>query len=126
MHQPFQFKAIHHVTIVVADLARSLEFYVDFLGIALDPNRPDKGFPGVWLTVGGQQIHLIEETAAPYQTDAEVYGGRTRHFALLLSGLNALKPLIEARGIPFNESRSGRPVIFIRDPDGNVLELIEG
>jgi glyoxylase I family protein len=125
MNKPYQFKAIHHVTILVANLQTSLEFYVDFLGIALDPNRPDKGFPGVWLTLGGQQIHLIEDPSAPYQTDPEVYGGRTRHFAMVLSGLNDLKALIEARGIPYKESRSGRPVIFIRDPDGNVLELIE-
>ena len=54
-------QAIHHVSLLVHDLDRSKNFYLDLLGLELDLSRPNKGFEGVWINVGHQQIHLIVE-----------------------------------------------------------------
>ncbi|HIP53193.1 MAG TPA: glyoxalase, partial [Chromatiales bacterium] len=52
--------AIHHASLLIADTARSVAFYRDLLGLEVDPDRPDLGFPGAWLRVAeGQQIHLL-------------------------------------------------------------------
>ncbi len=53
-------KGIDHVTLVVADLERSREFYVGLLGMAEVP-RPDFGFPGLWFQAGNTLIHLNVE-----------------------------------------------------------------
>lgn len=51
--------AILHVGVLVSDTARALVFYRDVLGLRVDEARPDLGYPGAWLTVGSQQIHLL-------------------------------------------------------------------
>ena len=51
--------AIHHVSLIVSDTGRALSFYQGLLGLAVDPERPDLGYPGAWLWVGEHQIHLL-------------------------------------------------------------------
>jgi glyoxylase I family protein len=54
------FRALHHVSVLVADTERALHFYRDVLGLAVESSRPDLGYPGAWLQVGDAQIHLLE------------------------------------------------------------------
>ena len=51
-----EFLQIHHASVVVENSRRALEFYIDVLGMQLDPSRPDLGFPGAWLRVGDQLV----------------------------------------------------------------------
>ena len=120
-----EFLAIQHVSVMVADTQQSLLFYRDVLGLAEDPQRPDLGYPGAWLTVGAQQIHLLELPNPDPVTGRPVHGGRDRHCALTLRDLDALRRRLEAAGIPYTMSRSGRRALFCRDPDNNALEFIE-
>ncbi|MEJ1470820.1 MAG: VOC family protein, partial [Candidatus Sedimenticola sp. (ex Thyasira tokunagai)] len=50
----------HHVSLIVADTTRALGFYQGVMGLKLVGDRPDLGFPGAWLWLGRQQIHLLE------------------------------------------------------------------
>jgi glyoxylase I family protein len=120
-----EFLAIQHVSVMVADTQQSLLFYRDVLGLVEDPQRPDLGYPGAWLTIGAQQIHLLELPNPDPITGRPVHGGRDRHVALMLSDLDALRRRLEAAGIPYTLSKSGRRALFCRDPDGNALEFIE-
>lgn len=115
----------HHASLVVADTARSLRFYRDLLGLEVDASRPDLGYPGAWLWVADQQIHLLELPNPDPVEGRPAHGGRDRHLALLVDDLEALAQALERAGIAFTRSRSGRRALFCRDPDGNVLELIE-
>jgi glyoxylase I family protein len=118
--------AIQHVSVIVADTARALGFYRDLLGLAVDPQRPDLGYPGAWLTVGAQQqIHLLELPNPDPVIGRPAHGGRDRHCALTVRDLAALHRRLEAAGIPCAMSRSGRRALFCRDPDGNAVELVE-
>jgi glyoxylase I family protein len=121
----YNFLALHHVSLLVADTARALGFYRDILGLAVDSSRPDLGYPGVWLAVGDQQIHLLELPNPDAVTGRPAHGGRDRHAAFLVRDLAALRQRLDAAGIPYTLSRSGRRALFCRDPDGNALELIE-
>ncbi|MCG7908823.1 MAG: VOC family protein, partial [Candidatus Thiodiazotropha taylori] len=42
---------LHHVSLLVADTGKALDFYSGLLGLSVDEQRPDLGFPGAWLQV---------------------------------------------------------------------------
>jgi len=114
---------LHHVSLLVADAERALSFYRDILGL-VPAARPALGFPGAWLQVGDQQIHLLE-LANPDPVDGRPeHGGRDRHVAFAVDELDAITERLENAGIPYTRSRSGRAAIFCRDPDGNAVELV--
>jgi len=115
----------HHASLIVSDTQRALAFYHDVLDLAVEPSRPDLGFPGAWLRLGDGQIHLLELPNPDPTTGRPDHGGRDRHLALRVSGLDALAERLREAGVDFTLSRSGRQALFCRDPDGNALELIE-
>jgi glyoxylase I family protein len=119
-----EFRGLHHASLVVADSHRSLCFYRDVLGMPV-LDRPDLPFPGAWLGVGGQQIHLLELPNPDPVEGRPEHGGLDRHVALLVAGLDRICQRLEAAGIAHTRSRSGRAAVFVRDPDGNALELME-
>lgn len=117
--------ALHHVSMIVADTARALAFYRDVLGLRVDPARPDLGYPGAWLDLGAQQIHLLELPNPDPVAGRPAHGGRDRHCAFTIGDLDALRQRLDAAHIRYTLSRSGRRALFVRDPDGNALEFIE-
>lgn len=117
---------LHHVSLLVADTARSLAFYQGLLGLEIDPLRPDLGFPGAWLKLGDHQIHLLELNNPDSLADRPQHGGRDRHLALIVDDLDAMRAKLEQAGIDYTLSRSGRQALFCRDPDQNAIELIAG
>lgn len=117
--------SIHHVSLIVADTERSLAFYRDLLGIAVDPRRPDLGYPGAWLQLGDRQIHLLELPNPDPLDGRPSHGGRDRHVAMTVDQIDWLAGRLDAAGIPFTRSMSGRRALFCRDPDANALEFFE-
>jgi glyoxylase I family protein len=117
--------ALNHVSLLVKDTARALEFYQGLLGLELEESRPQMSFPGAWLLVGAAQIHLLEIPAAMQPGDLPEHGGCDRHFALDVADLGVVVTVLEAADIPYTLSRSGRRALFCRDPDGNAVELVE-
>jgi glyoxylase I family protein len=109
-------RAVHHVSINVDDVDTALDFYVDKLGLAVRPDRPDFGFGGAWLDAGGQQVHLIEGPPPP---------AHGQHFALLVDDLDSAVSELRAAElevsdpVPVGSSRQA----FLNDPAGNQIEL---
>ncbi|WP_026279032.1 VOC family protein [Thioalkalivibrio sp. ARh3] len=115
---------LDHVSVVIGDLEASARFYGELLGLR-PVERPDLGFPGLWYDLGGgQTLHLLG-VPNPDATERDVRGGRDRHLALRVRGLDTLLQRLENAGHPADRSQSGRPAAFVRDPDGNTVELIE-
>jgi glyoxylase I family protein len=115
--------AIHHVSLLISDLERSLGFYCDILGLELLA-RPELGFPGAWLAIGDRQLHLLVLPNPDAEAVRPEHVGRDRHLALSVAGLDELEQRLLQAGSPITRSRSGRNAIFCRDPDGNGVELI--
>lgn len=114
-----------HATFLVDDLESSRAFYEGVLGLLPDVRRPDLGFTGVWYDVGAnQQIHLMQLPNPETGLSRPQHGGRDRHVALAVEGFNELIGRLEAVGIAYTLSKSGRPALFCRDPDGNALEFV--
>ncbi|MFO7582305.1 VOC family protein [Guyparkeria sp.] len=117
-------RGIDHVSLLVADAGRAERFYREVLGLA-SLTRPDLGFPGAWLDLGGgQALHLLELPDPDPKDGRPAHGGRDRHFALRVADTAAFTERLEAEGIAFTRSRSGRDALFFRDPDGNAVELV--
>lgn len=114
-----------HASLLVADLAEARAFYEGVLGLTPDASRPALGFEGVWYALGTGAIHLINLPNPDPTSGRPEHGGRDRHVALGVSGWAELRARLDAQGLPYTLSRSGRPALFVRDPDGNTLELIE-
>jgi catechol 2,3-dioxygenase-like lactoylglutathione lyase family enzyme len=109
---------VHHVSINVHDVDAALAFYTDVLGFRVRTDRPDFGFGGAWLDVGGQQVHLIE---------GQVPDARGQHFAVRVDDLDTVVDELRGRGVsvsdpvPVGSSRQA----FLDDPSGNAIELHE-
>lgn len=121
----FKICGLNHVSVVVANTDVSLAFYSGILGMVQVDNRPDLSFPGAWLALGEHQIHLLEVENVDPTGNRPEHGGRDRHIALNVTGLDELVARLSDEGINFTLSKSGRKALFCRDPDGNTLELIE-
>ena len=116
---------ILHATLLVADLARSRAFYGELLGMQ-ETARPDLGFPGIWYRLGdGRELHLMLLPNPEAGLARPEHGGRDRHIAFAVGGLDELAHRLGAAGIAYTRSRSGRAALFCRDPDDNALEFIE-
>ena len=110
---------VHHVSINVRDTEAARRFYVDVLGMT-EIDRPDLGFPGAWLAVGSQQVHLLEVA------DAEPPAGQ--HFAVQVHDLDAVLDDLGRRGVEVTTPREISGVCrqaFLADPTGNLVELNE-
>jgi len=115
---------IHHSSLIVADTQASLNFYCGVLNLKL-LERPTLPFPGAWLEIGTQQLHLLELENSDPTTGRPEHGGRDRHVAFNVLKLDLVKQTLEKNDVPFTLSLSGRRALFCRDRDGNALEFIE-
>lgn len=113
--------AMNHFTVLTDDLDRTLEFYVDMLG--LQPGeRPDLGFPGAWLYANGQAVlHIIAGRGLPEQR-----AGVIDHMAFSASNLRQVKSKLDARSIQYDLRRqrgANTWQLFCHDPNGAKVEL---
>ncbi|TAN69969.1 MAG: glyoxalase [Methylobacter sp.] len=115
---------LHHASLVVADTAVALKFYCGVLGMQ-QTDRPDLGFPGAWLQLGAQQIHLLELENPDPVTGRPEHGGRDRHIALSVQDLEPVREVLDKNSITYTLSKSGRKALFCRDPYGNALEILQ-
>ena len=116
---------IHHATFLTGDLVEARAFYEGVLGLHLSSNRPPMSFAGVWYDIApGQQIHLMLLPNPEAGLQRPAHGGRDRHVAFAVQDLMQLQTRLDAAGIAYTQSQSGRRALFCRDPDGNALEFI--
>lgn len=117
--------SLNHASLIVADTKLSLAFYCKVLGLQQVERPTNLGFPGAWLQIGSQQVHLLELENPDPITGRPEHGGRDRHVALNARALAPLQDALNKAGIVYTMSKSGRRALFCRDPDGNAVEIIE-
>ena len=113
-------RRLTHAAVLVTDLDRAKAFYGRVLGLKEKP-RPDFDFPGAWYDIGECELHLMATLEA--LPAAERRPRRDYHISFQVDDLAAAKRTLEEAGLPSRESSSGRGSIFVRDPDGNLIEL---
>jgi catechol 2,3-dioxygenase-like lactoylglutathione lyase family enzyme len=114
-------KRLDHVNIRTGRLDELRAFYGEFLGLK-EGKRPAFSIGGAWLYLGKQAcVHLVEVGETP-----EANTPRVEHFAFMAEGLPDTRARLEAAGHAFREVEvpgCGWTQIFLRDPDGNNVEL---
>ena len=112
---------MNHFTVLTKSLDDTRDFYIELLGLS-EGQRPDLGFPGVWLYAGGQAVlHVIAGRALP--SDPR---GVLDHMAFSAKDLPAIVGKLKARGIAYDLRRqpeSGTWQLFCFDPNGARVEL---
>lgn len=112
-----------HTGLIIGDLQRSRDFYEGLLGFTPNPNRPNFGFEGVWYDIGANQVHLMVVPNPYAGMQRPEHGGRDTHIAFSVDDVAPVRAALDAAGIPYSMSKSGRAAVFCRDPDGNALEF---
>ncbi|KAA8494730.1 protein YwkD [Porphyridium purpureum] len=119
-------KGFSHAGMIVEDTAKALEFYVNVLGMSDDTaTRPNLAFGGAFVRAGEHQIHLMELPNPDAKDGRPEHGGRDKHVALNVEDIDPLVESLNANGVFYTMSKSGRRALFCRDLDGNALEFIE-
>ncbi|MGB6486238.1 MAG: VOC family protein [Steroidobacteraceae bacterium] len=119
----FKILGIDHVVLRIADRERSLGFYRDLLGLHIEREQADIGL--IQLRAGRSLIDLMPAGASG------AGASNVDHFALEIQPFEEqqLREHFTSHGVPILESglRYGAggegPSIYIRDPDGNRVEL---
>ncbi|NMG18354.1 VOC family protein [Brasilonema bromeliae] len=109
-----------HTAILVTDLERAEHFYTKVLG--LPKVERSLKYAGAWYQVGNHQIHLIAAQGVPTEDQNEKWG-RNPHVAFSVADLDAAKQQLQNNNCFIQPSASGRPALFTKDPDGNIVEL---
>lgn len=129
---PFRLRKLDHVVLRVADLKASLHFYLDVLGCTMEKEQAQIGLYQV--RAGDSLIDLVplDQPLGKMGGAGPAKEGRNvDHFAIQIAPFD--EPTIRAHlahhniditdaGQRYGAEGTG-PSIYIRDPDGNTVEL---
>ena len=126
--------SLHHVSIDVRDLDRSLRFYRDILGLVPLP-RPDFPVKGAWLQCGDRQVHLVVHEGEALRQSLAV-DNNDGHFAMNTDDFEGVVRLFETHGYSETAAEgdanrllvkrtgaAGFAQLYVLDPDRNVVEI---
>jgi glyoxylase I family protein len=117
-------RGLNHVSFPVRDLERAVHFYGEVLGLAMIP-RPDLPFAGAWLGGNGIQVHLIvPPEGAPLGTPPPSLNPLAGHVAFAIDDYDRVVGALHAAGLETLEAGSEVGQLWVRDPDGHLIELI--
>jgi len=123
-------QSLDHLVLTVADIDASLAFYRDVLGMAPDPFRVADGGTRWALKFGRQKINL-HVAGHEFDPRARVAQPGTADLCFLTdtpldvwaSHLDALGIQAEAGPVPRTGATGRILSIYLRDPDGNLIEV---
>ncbi len=118
-----------HAMIRVKDLEESLRFYQALLGMKQVRTKRLEDCTLYFLEdENGSEIELTYNDDTP--PDGYTTGNGFGHFAFACESLDKFTDKLNSLGYkylykPFNLDNKGSRVAFIKDPDGNEIELVE-
>lgn len=123
--------SIHHVAIIVSDLERAKEFYVNKLGFSIqrETYRPEKNDCKLDLDVGnGVSLEIFAAENPPKRLSYPEAAG-LRHLAFCVTNVQKTAAELMKKGIVCEairiDSQDGKAFTFFHDPDGLPIELHE-
>ena len=124
---------ILHTMIRVTDLDKSIDFYTNIFGMKLLRKKdfPDGKFTLAFVGYGTEEENAVIELTHNWETDSYDMGNAFGHIAIGVDDAYKACDEITAKGgdvvRPAGPMKHGGTVIaFVKDPDGYMIELIEG
>jgi len=122
---------LDHINLRVADLAASVAFYRDVLGMIASPPAGESDFSrGAWILNAASHpvIHMghVSVSMPGYEGDAMTGSGAVHHIALECIGFAPMLARIQAAGLNprMKEIPDARlRQIFVNDPQSVLVEL---
>jgi catechol 2,3-dioxygenase-like lactoylglutathione lyase family enzyme len=122
--------ALSHVAIKVRDVHATQRFYVEVLDLVLD-DRPDVGFPGIWLTNPHSRktalFHIYAGDAALEADGSRAQGtGVIDHVSIEATGYSEFRARFRRFGLRWRENvvtDTKLCQLFVYDPSAVLLEL---
>jgi catechol-2,3-dioxygenase len=114
---------LDHVSINVADRARSIAWYRDVLGLE-QQNEPTADDEPVFMGVPPVQFGLFQAAVESPPRAEESTG--VRHVAVTVErpDLDRAQERLREHGVSFRpEDHGNAESLYLRDPDGNVIEV---
>lgn len=114
---------LHHVNVTVpSELEQEAkEFYGDVLGLEQVPKPSGSRPAGAWYQIGANQLHLSVE-------DERSGSLSTRHICFAVDDLKETENRFRDAGVEIIADPrpvEGNPRFYVRDPAGNMLEIVE-
>ncbi|MCL4763584.1 MAG: lactoylglutathione lyase [Burkholderiales bacterium] len=123
---------ILHTMLRVGDLARSVDFYTNVLGMKVlrTTDRPDQKYTLAFVGYGDEAQGAVLELTYNYGVDRYDMGTAYGHVAIEVPDAGAACDAVRAKGGTVTREagpvKGGTTVIaFVQDPDGYKIELIE-
>ena len=124
-------KSIDHIVLPASDLKRTIAFYCDALGMELQQFMPPDGSAERLTLVFGQQKINLHDATAPFSPHACTPTKGALDLCFLSDvGLADWITLLATHGIAIEQGpipRNGAtgPInsIYVRDPEGNLVEI---
>jgi len=125
------------VGLSVADIDKTTNWYAETLGfkVTLDAPLGQTGGKLRWIEAGGQRIELLylpNSTPGPERALPPAHGGVRgfTHLTMEVPDLDAAAASLAARGVkpavaPVSIAPLKVRVLFLRDPEGNMVELLQ-
>ena len=125
--------SLDHIAITVRDMDRAVDFYRDLLGFEVLGQLflNDGTFKLVYLQAGAARIELFAftETGRSVDADAPNEDLGFKHLAFTVDDVDAVTARLQAADVEFTveplDAPGGVRLAFFRDPDGNLLELVD-
>jgi catechol 2,3-dioxygenase-like lactoylglutathione lyase family enzyme len=118
---------IRSIHLNVANIERSVEFYTEFLG-AIPVGEATTESAELDLVTATIKFHRVDTGSSEWEPDDLQTG--FRHVGFKVSDLDLLVEKLRAAGTPFHldplDAEGGVRITFFYDPDGVLLELVEG
>ena len=115
---------LDHVNVRTANLEEMSRFYEETLGLEPGP-RPQFRFDGRWLYCADRAVvHFVSTEAQPagHEPRIEHFAFRARDYAAFVANLERLQVPYDVVDVPPGTGQELRQ-IFVRDPDGNRVEI---
>lgn len=123
-------ESLDHLVLTVADINETVAFYETILGMTAEVFRPADGSTRTALAFGAQKINL-HPAAAPFEPKARVAQAGSADLCFLSDApltdwlAHLAKHGVEVLEGPVPRTGAQGPIIsiYLRDPDGNLIEV---
>jgi glyoxylase I family protein len=123
-------RGVHHMALICSDVEQTIQFYQDVLGFPLIELMENRDYPGsshLFFDIGNDNLlAFFDFPGLGLQPAIEAIGG-VQHIAISVypEAFEQVKANLDAKGVAYlGPDRGIVNSIYVRDPDGIQIELI--